>query len=169
MSENTFCTKCGQDIQKCHCLTWKDEEIARLEAQVLARDSYIKSLEQYRTMDGERIKSLEAKAEQAEKDSKDFQFAYESEKEFCMKVMAERDKLQDQNARLQMMSDNACSELEEQHKVNARLKDAGEMLWVVLANVSGGDWTKQNKEWQEAASKWRDNYFQQLSNQGDGK
>jgi hypothetical protein len=42
-------------------------KVRYLEAQVLARDSYIKSLEQYRTMDGERIKSLESKAEQAEK------------------------------------------------------------------------------------------------------
>jgi hypothetical protein len=40
--------------------------------------------------------------------------------------------------------------------------DAAEMLWVVLANVSGGDWTKQSKEWQEAARKWRDNYFEVL-------
>lgn len=39
------------------------------------------------------------------------------------------------------------------------LKDAAEMLWVVLANVSGGDWTKQTPEWQEAAARWRDAYF----------
>lgn len=39
------------------------------------------------------------------------------------------------------------------------LSDAAEMLWVVLANVSGGDWSQQNQEWQEAAQKWRDNYF----------
>lgn len=41
----------------------------------------------------------------------------------------------------------------------ARLRDAAEMLWVVLANVSGGDWEKQTEEWQEAAKRWRDNYF----------
>lgn len=39
------------------------------------------------------------------------------------------------------------------------MADAAEMLWVVLANVSGGDWTKQTQEWQEAAARWRDNYF----------
>jgi hypothetical protein len=33
------------------------------------------------------------------------------------------------------------------------------MLWVVLANVSGGDWAQQSAEWQEAAARWRDNYF----------
>jgi len=40
-----------------------------------------------------------------------------------------------------------------------RMEDAAEMLWVVLANVSGGDWSKQTKEWQEAAAKWRDHFF----------
>lgn len=39
------------------------------------------------------------------------------------------------------------------------MTDAAEMLWVVLANVSGGDWTLQTLEWQEAAARWRDNYF----------
>ena len=43
--------------------------------------------------------------------------------------------------------------------MNEKLADAAEMLWVVLANVSGGDWTQQTQEWQEAAAKWRDNYF----------
>jgi len=42
------------------------------------------------------------------------------------------------------------------------MTDAAEMLWVVLANVSGGDWTKQSPEWQEAAARWRDNYFASL-------
>src|SRR5262245_17475331 len=37
--------------------------------------------------------------------------------------------------------------------------DAAEMLWVVVANVSGGDWTQQSAEWQEAAARWRDYYF----------
>jgi hypothetical protein len=42
------------------------------------------------------------------------------------------------------------------------MRDAAEMLWVVLANVSEGDWTKQSVEWQEAAARWRDNYFAAL-------
>jgi hypothetical protein len=42
------------------------------------------------------------------------------------------------------------------------MADAAEMLWVVLANVSGGDWTRQSPEWQEAAARWRDNYFAAL-------
>lgn len=40
------------------------------------------------------------------------------------------------------------------------MSSAAEMLWIVLANVSGGDWTKQTPEWQEAAARWRDNYFE---------
>lgn len=43
--------------------------------------------------------------------------------------------------------------------MDRELLDAAEMLWVCLANVSGGDWSKQSQEWQEAAKKWRDNYF----------
>jgi hypothetical protein len=39
------------------------------------------------------------------------------------------------------------------------MADAAEMLWIVLANVSGGDWTQQTLEWREAAARWRDNYF----------
>ena len=50
--------------------------------------------------------------------------------------------------------------MEEDIKENLEgIKEAAEMLWVVLANVSGGDWTKQTKEWQKAAAKWRDFYF----------
>lgn len=49
-----------------------------------------------------------------------------------------------------------------QAEQDARLADAAEMLWIVLANVSDGDWTKQRPEWQEAAARWRDNYFNAL-------
>lgn len=43
-----------------------------------------------------------------------------------------------------------------------QMADAAEMLWIVLANVSGGDWTKQSVEWQDTAARWRDNYFAAL-------
>jgi len=46
----------------------------------------------------------------------------------------------------------------DKQRVN-KLDDAANMLWIVLANVSEGDWTKQPKEWQKAAARWRDNYF----------
>lgn len=39
-----------------------------------------------------------------------------------------------------------------------RMRDAAEFLWIVLANVSEGDWTKQNEEWQTAAARARDDY-----------
>jgi hypothetical protein len=43
------------------------------------------------------------------------------------------------------------------------MADAAEMLWVVLASVSGGDWTQQSPDGQEAAARWRDNYFAALA------
>lgn len=42
------------------------------------------------------------------------------------------------------------------------MSEAAEMLWVVLANVSGGNWDKQTPEWQEYAARWRDYYFAAL-------
>jgi len=39
------------------------------------------------------------------------------------------------------------------------LADAAEALWGVVANVSGGDWTKQDDvKWIEAAGRARDDY-----------
>lgn len=49
------------------------------------------------------------------------------------------------------------------HPGSPSMADAAEMLWVVLANVSGGDWTKQSDDWQEAAARWRDYYFAALN------
>lgn len=43
------------------------------------------------------------------------------------------------------------------------MADAAEMLWVMLANVSEGNWTKQSADWQEYAARWRDNYFAVLT------
>ena len=50
-----------------------------------------------------------------------------------------------------------------QAKLN-EMESAAEMLWVVLANVSGGDWKQQGEEWQDVAAKWRDNYFKAKEN-----
>ena len=46
--------------------------------------------------------------------------------------------------------------------MSKRLVDSAEFLWCVLANVSGGDWTTQTPEWQTAAAKARDDYFQSI-------
>lgn len=51
---------------------------------------------------------------------------------------------------------SAVTRIEQEGK---ELDHAAEMLWVVVANVSGGDWPQQSPEWQEAAARWRDNYF----------
>jgi len=34
--------------------------------------------------------------------------------------------------------------------------------WTLIANVSGGDWTQQSEEWQEAAARWRDRFHDVL-------
>lgn len=34
-----------------------------------------------------------------------------------------------------------------------------EEAWGIIANASGGDWTKQSREWVTAAERWRDNYM----------
>ena len=30
--------------------------------------------------------------------------------------------------------------------------------WGIIANAGGGDWTTQTKQWQRAATQWRDDY-----------
>jgi hypothetical protein len=48
---------------------------------------------------------------------------------------------------------------------DARLDQVQELnyiAWTVIANVSGGDWTKQADGWQEAARKWRDDWHATL-------
>lgn len=40
--------------------------------------------------------------------------------------------------------------------------DLAYLAWVVIANVSEGDWSKQTPEWQEAAANWRDKYHGML-------
>jgi hypothetical protein len=40
-----------------------------------------------------------------------------------------------------------------------RLDDAVTDAWGIIANVSGGDWSKQNPEWQAAARRWYQTYM----------
>ena len=40
--------------------------------------------------------------------------------------------------------------------------DLSYKAWVLLANVSDGDWTKQTPEWQEAVVRWRDEFHTSL-------
>lgn len=39
------------------------------------------------------------------------------------------------------------------------LMNAGEALWAVVANASGGDWSKESNQWRIAAAQARDDYF----------
>lgn len=41
--------------------------------------------------------------------------------------------------------------------------ERAETAWGIIANAGGGDWTKETKEWQEAAARWRDEYFATLA------
>jgi hypothetical protein len=41
--------------------------------------------------------------------------------------------------------------------VHAKLREARERIawaWSIIANVSGGDWSKQSQDWQDAAAQW---------------
>ncbi len=44
----------------------------------------------------------------------------------------------------------------------AKLSEELELAWGIIANVHGGDWDKESKEWQDAAIRWRDRYFASL-------
>ena len=60
------------------------------------------------------------------------------------------------------MTDESTDLNAEVERLQLRLRsicDAAEMLWIVLANVSGGDWTQQSQEWQDAAARYRAKYF----------
>jgi hypothetical protein len=50
-------------------------------------------------------------------------------------------------------------ELNAANENTRRLHDCLETAWGIIANVSGGDWTRQKPEWQEAVIRWRDNQF----------
>ncbi len=58
--------------------------------------------------------------------------------------------------------DNLIGELkkvEEKREEDKESDDSIELAWGLIANVSEGDWTKQKKDWQDAAAKWRDEVF----------
>lgn len=65
-------------------------------------------------------------------------------------------------AQLEIERANLQQQLTQAQAENARLREAGEYLWIVLANVSAGNWIVQDHIWQEAAAKARDQYFAAL-------
>jgi len=40
-----------------------------------------------------------------------------------------------------------------------------EIAWGIIANVSEGDWNRQNEAWKRAAITWRDNAFSKYRTQ----
>lgn len=48
----------------------------------------------------------------------------------------------------------------EKKKMNAN--ELLELAWGIIANAGGGNWEKETAEWQDAAVRWRDNYFKYL-------
>ena len=58
------------------------------------------------------------------------------------------------NAAIDLKKEN--DELKQRIK---RMDDCIETAWGIIANVSGGDWTRQKPQWQEAVVRWRDNDF----------
>ena len=53
-----------------------------------------------------------------------------------------------------------AADVEAALKATEQMDDAASFMWMVLANVSGGDWDKQSSEWQAACQKARDDYFE---------
>jgi hypothetical protein len=41
----------------------------------------------------------------------------------------------------------------------ARMEEAINAAWVIVANAYGGDWTQASAEWKKAAEAWRDTYY----------
>lgn len=71
-----------------------------------------------------------------------------------------RRQLAEKDAECQQLLDRLVGGLNLAHKVElTRLLADMHSAWGVIANVSGGDWTQQSAEWQEAASRWRDLCF----------
>ena len=43
--------------------------------------------------------------------------------------------------------------------------DLEEFAWALIANAGEGNWTRERKDWQEAAARWRDQYHAKLAAQ----
>ena len=44
-----------------------------------------------------------------------------------------------------------------------RLEDCAEIAWGIIANVDDGSWQEQRSDWREAAIRWRDEQYAELS------
>jgi len=147
------CTGCKAIITQCRCPGPKAEregrcntcetsdEIAALRSQLSEKDAEIERLRANTILNRkgfDALNAVEARAEKAE---------------------AEVERLRVVGYEIIASRIENIKEREAEKARAEKLKDAGEMLWVVVANVSGGNWKLQSQEWQDAAAKWRDNYF----------
>jgi hypothetical protein len=57
---------------------------------------------------------------------------------------------------------NAEAERDQLRKVCSDWKDTAEMLMTVVCSASGGDWHKESSDWQIAARKFVDEYYERL-------
>jgi len=48
-------------------------------------------------------------------------------------------------------------------KTRMELAELIDDMWGILCNVSGGDWTKQSREWQKAVLRIRPRFFKLLN------
>ncbi len=54
-------------------------------------------------------------------------------------------------------------------KYSDAAEDLLETAWILIANASGGDWTRASSEWRAAAEKWRDRYHgPKVTDRGSG-
>ena len=52
-----------------------------------------------------------------------------------------------------------CNTIDRLEGELAEARELNEQAWVVIANVSSGDWSKQHADWLTAAERVRDKYF----------
>jgi hypothetical protein len=78
-------------------------------------------------------------------------------------MMKLSDRMKDYAIEDEKMTDNTivkqwADEVAQREAKNERLVDELELAWGIIANAGGGDWETQTKEWQDAATRWRDRY-----------
>ncbi len=157
-------------------LTTARETIARLESELTAKNIAFMAEEHAAYRLAKQVKVLESDlaAVTRERDELDTRRKHveaettrlATERDSLTRELAEaKCELESAKGQSALNQANACrfrEELAEAREGLRLMRDAAEMLWVVLANVSEGDWRKQTADWQEVAGRWRDNYFSLL-------
>lgn len=74
------------------------------------------------------------------------------------------DRLVDQVSGLEMDTDKMQKTINRLTTECSRRLDAMEIAWGLIANSYGGDWELANKDWRNAAIRWRDNQWHPILN-----